>query len=100
MLILWDRAKALNTQNTLSSYVGKLVEAWSEGIDAYNKQLFDGSLGSVGALNSLIADGKVIAGDFGIDEAAARKQVQQALYASIIPQAWLKSNAAIHPFIL
>ena len=91
---------ALNAQNKLSDNVGELVKAWEGGINAYNKMLFNGSSQSLALLTPQISDGKVLTGDFGIDEAAAKDGIQKALFAALMPRAWGDSNKDIHPFIL
>ena len=84
----------------MSDNVGQLVIAWEGGINAFNKKLFDGSSDSVDMLNKQVANGKLIAGNIGLDEAAAKTNIEKALFAALMPRAWADSNNDVHPFIL
>ncbi|KAJ5574284.1 uncharacterized protein N7459_008711 [Penicillium hispanicum] len=100
--LLKDSSSASGTQlanqETIQARMNSLAISWQESIDSTAFQLFNGSHSSISTLWDYMADGELMA----IDEVPSASQLQgdveKALYAYVIPEAWSLGESG--PFVL
>ena len=62
--------------------MGNLVKVWSQTLDIYNQDMFNGTDPSKTELYNAITEGKVLEPGFQEDELDAQKAIERAVYGS------------------
>lgn len=101
--------QTITNTNDLTDAMKQMIDAFERGQTGYLNNLFNGSDASIDQLHALITDGKFLEGGTVTAPASqgqspnnidAADSIMKAIYASLIPLAWPKSNRHEHPFVM
>lgn len=93
-------SQVLSAQNDLNTNLAILVKIWTQTLDSFNANLFNGSDSNNKILHDMITDGKVLEAGFQEDQLLVQQSIEKAIYGYLIPQAWPLSNKDLHPFVV
>lgn len=77
-----------------------MVSTFSNTINIYNEQIFNGSDSSNSLLFNHITKGQVLQADIEKDEPLIISSIERAIFGLLIPQAWSLSNMGLKPVVL
>lgn len=94
-----DRQDKLGTQNSLSDMATNLIEAWRALVVSANQGIFGGHA-NASTLALMIDKGEVIGIPGGPSQQDIEANLEQVLWATMMPWAWQRSTQGIWPVIL
>ena len=91
-----DKTDKLGTQNSLSDMATNLIETWRELVVEANKGIFGGHANS-STLAMMIDKGQVINIAGGPSQQDIETNLEQTLWATMMPWAWQRSTEGYYP---